>query len=200
MLSSRQKLSPLVFEKGAAGDAARKEFGDFYTQIMKPEWFTLNIHLGYLYDRSPIICPDGTPTPNDPPMTYTPTARPGSRAPHVWLAPDVSMLDLFGREYVLLKFEPSLDVSPLAKTAKRRKVPFKVVEITDRAIRDAYLDSLILVRPDGFVCWRSDRLPDDPSGLIDIVRGESFRAPIEKTASGEIRTARALSAAAWSAL
>jgi len=99
-----------------------------------------------------------------------------------------------------LKFEPSLDVSPLAKAAKRRKVPFKVVEITDRAIRDAYLDSLILVRPDGFVCWRSDWLPDDPSGLIDIVRGESFRAPIEKTVSGENRTARALSAAAWSAL
>ncbi len=200
MLSSRQKLSPLVFEKGAAGDVARKEFGEFYTQIMKHEWFTLNIHLGYLYDRSPIICPDGTPTPNDPPMTYLPTARPGSRAPHVWLAPDVSTLDLFGREYVLLKLDPSLDVSPLAEAAKRCKVPFKVVEITDRAIRDAYLDSLILVRPDGFVCWRSDRLPDDPSGLIDIVRGESFRAPIEKTASGENRTARALSAAAWSAL
>jgi 2-polyprenyl-6-methoxyphenol hydroxylase-like FAD-dependent oxidoreductase len=200
MLSSRQKLSPLVFEKGVAGDAARKEFGDFYTQIMKPEWFTLNIHLGYLYDQSPIICPDGTPTPNDPPMTYTPTARPGSRAPHVWLAADVSTLDMFGREYVLLKLEPSLDVSPLAEAAKRRKVPFKVVEITHRAVRDAYIDSLVLVRPDGFVCWRSNRPPDDPMGLIDIVRGESFGASVEETASDENRTARALSVRAQSAL
>ena len=190
MLSSRQKLSPLVFEKGAAGDAARKEFGDYYTQIMKPEWFTLNIHLGYLYDRSPIICPDGTPAPNDPPMTYIPTARPGSRAPHAWLAPDFSTLDLFGREYVLLKFEPSLDVSPLVKAANRRNVPFKVVEITDSAIRGVYRQSLVMVRPDGFVCWRSDQLPDDPSGLIDVVRGESFRAPIEKMASGENGIAR----------
>jgi hypothetical protein len=127
-------------------------------------------------------------------MTYMPTARPGSRAPHIWLAPDVSTLDLFGREYVLLKLDPSLDVSLLAEAAKRRKMPFKTVELTDRAVRDAYIDSLILVRPDGFVCWRSDRLPDDPSGLIDIVRGESFSASAEKTESGENRTAQALSA------
>jgi 2-polyprenyl-6-methoxyphenol hydroxylase-like FAD-dependent oxidoreductase len=193
MLSSREKLSPMVFEKGVAGDAARKEFGDFYTQIMKHEWFTLNIHLGYLYDRSPIICPDGTPAPNDPPMTYMPTARPGSRAPHVWLAPDVSTLDMFGREYVLLKLEPSLDVSPLVEAARRRQVPFKVVEITDRAVRDAYLDNLILVRPDGFVCWRSDRLPDDPTGLIDIVRGESPRLSVQKSMAGQNHSTEAIS-------
>jgi hypothetical protein len=48
-----------------------------------------------------------------------------------------------------------------------------VVEISDRAIRDACIDSLIPVRPNGIVCWRSDRLPDDPSGLIALC-GEKF--------------------------
>jgi 2-polyprenyl-6-methoxyphenol hydroxylase-like FAD-dependent oxidoreductase len=177
MLSSREKLSALVFEKGEAGDAARREFGDFYTGIMKHEWFTLNIHLGYLYDGSPIICPDGTPAPNDPPMTYHQTARPGSRAPHVWLKSGISTLDLFGREYVLLKFDPSLDVRPLTEAAGQRKMPFKVVEIADdEATRCAYVNALVLVRPDGFVCWRSDRLSDDAVGLLDIVRGENHFA------------------------
>jgi 2-polyprenyl-6-methoxyphenol hydroxylase-like FAD-dependent oxidoreductase len=198
MLSSRQKLSPLVFEKGAAGDVARKEFGDLYTQIMKHEWFTLSIHLGYLYDRSPIICPDGTPAPTDPPMTYTQTARPGSRAPHVWLAPNVSTLDLFGREYILLKLAPSPDVSPLIKAAKQHRVPFRVVETTDQAVKDAYIAKLVLVRPDGFVCWRSDSLPDDPVALINLVRGEKFRGSVD--AGGESRSARPRSIGVQSAV
>jgi 2-polyprenyl-6-methoxyphenol hydroxylase-like FAD-dependent oxidoreductase len=191
MLSSQQKLSPLTFGEGAAADAARKEFGDFYTQIMKHEWFTLNIHLGYRYDHSPVIHPDGTPTPNDPPMTYAQTARPGSRAPHVWLSPDVSTLDLFGREYVLLTMDPSKDVRPLAEAAKRRNVPFKIVEIADRAVKDAYVNSLVLVRPDGFVCWRSDQLPNDPIGLIDVIRGESRGVSVEKGRTSQDRSTEA---------
>lgn len=174
MLSSREKLSPLVFEKGPGGDAARKEFGEFYTAIMKHEWFTLNIHLGYLYDQSPIVCPDGTPPPNDPPMTYHQTARPGSRAPHLWLKSSVSTLDLFGREYVLLKFDPSIDASALAEAASQRNVPFRIEEIGDPAVRECYVNTLVLVRPDGFVCWRSDSVPDDSRALIDIVRGETW--------------------------
>jgi 2-polyprenyl-6-methoxyphenol hydroxylase-like FAD-dependent oxidoreductase len=192
MLSSQQKLSPLLFEQGTVADAARKEFGEFYTQIMKHEWFTLNIHLGYRYDHSPVICLDGTPAPNDPPMTYAQTARPGSRAPHVWLSPGVSTLDLFGREYVLLTMDPSKNVRPLAEAAKRRNVPFKIVEIADRAVKDAYMNSLVMVRPDGFVCWRSDQLPNDPISLIDVVRGESLGVPIEKSMTGQNRSTEAI--------
>lgn len=176
MLSSREKLSPLVFEKSAAGDAAREEFGDFYTAIMKHEWFTLSIHLGYLYDQSPIVCPDGTPAPNDPPMAYTQTARPGSRAPHIWLKPGVSTLDLFGRGYVLLRFDPSADVAPIDDAARKRSVPLEVIDVADDAAREVYVNSLVLVRPDGFVGWRADQLPDDAIGLIDIVRGEYFHS------------------------
>ncbi len=172
MLSPRLKLSPLIFEKSASGDVARKEFGDAYTEMMKREWFTLHIHLGYRYEHSPIICPDGTPPPNDPAMTYTQTARPGSRAPHVWLSSDRSTLDLFGREFVLLKLNNKLDVSSFMKAAERRNVPFKVVELTDPSVRDVYVNDLVLVRPDGFVCWRSDQIPADPLVIIETVRGE----------------------------
>jgi 2-polyprenyl-6-methoxyphenol hydroxylase-like FAD-dependent oxidoreductase len=172
MLSPRLKLSSTVFENGAAGDAARKEFGDAYTEMMKREWFTLHIHLGYIYEDSPIIWPDGTPAPDDPVMTYTQTARPGSRAPHVWLSSDRSTLDLFGREFVLLKFDTRLHVSPFVQAAEQRNVPFKVVELQRPEVKSCYGSNLVLVRPDGFVCWRSDKVPANPLGVIDRIRGE----------------------------
>jgi hypothetical protein len=194
MLSPRVKLSSTVFENGVAGDAARKEFGDAYTEVMKREWFTLHIHLGYIYEDSPIIWPDGTPAPNDPVMTYTQTARPGSRAPHVWLSSDRSTLDLFGREFVLLKLDTRLHVSPFERAAEQRNVPLKVIELQSPEVKNAYGNNLVLVRPDGFVCWRSDKVPANPLGVIDRVRGEvtaqvgknaNLLEQIRETARGE---------------
>ena len=48
-------------------------------------------------------------------MTYTQTARPGSRAPHAWLSPGRSTLDLFGRSFVLLRFDAAVDVTVLVR-------------------------------------------------------------------------------------
>jgi hypothetical protein len=150
--------------------------------MMKREWFTLHIHLGYIYEDSPIIWPDGTPAPDDPITTYTQTARPGSRAPHVWLSSDRSTLDLFGREFVLLKFDTRLHVSPFVQAAEQRNVPFKVVELQRPEVKSCYGSKLVLVRPDGFVCWRSDKVPANPLGVIDRVRGEVI-AQVRKNAS-----------------
>jgi 2-polyprenyl-6-methoxyphenol hydroxylase-like FAD-dependent oxidoreductase len=171
MISPRERLSPLVFQAGPEGDAARKEFGDAYTQMMKREWYTLPIHLGYRYDGSPIGCPDGTEPPDDPPMVYTQTARPGSRAPHVWLSDGRSTLDLFGRGFVLLRFDARTKTAALEDAARRRGLPLGVVDLDHAAARRLYVNRLVLVRPDGFVAWRGDELPPDPAALIDRVRG-----------------------------
>jgi hypothetical protein len=149
--------------------------------MMKREWFTLHIHLGYIYEDSPIIWPDGTPAPDDPVTTYTQTARPGSRAPHVWLSSDRSTLDLFGREFVLLKLDTRLHVSPFVRAAEQRNVPLKVVELKRPEVKSRYGGKLVLVRPDGFVCWRSDKVPANPLGIIDRVRGEVI-AQVRKNA------------------
>lgn len=171
MLSPRAQLSAAVFEPGSKGDLARKEFGDAYTAMMKREWFTLHIHLGYRYEASPVIVPDGTPPPNDPVMSYTQIARPGSRAPHAWLAPGKSTLDLFGRGFALLRFDAAVNVEPIAQAARSRGVPLAVVDISDRKIADLYDGTLVLVRPDGFVAWRAAEVPSDPEQIIDVVSG-----------------------------
>ena len=48
-------------QPGAANDAARKEYGDWFAAIMRHEWFANGVMLGYRYDDSPIVWPDGTP-------------------------------------------------------------------------------------------------------------------------------------------
>jgi hypothetical protein len=98
MLSPRDLVPPReIFERGAAGDAARVEFGRTYTEVMRREWHTNGIHLGYRYEGSPVIVPDGTPEPEDSSSDYVQTARPGHRAPHVRLGAGRSTLDCFGK-------------------------------------------------------------------------------------------------------
>jgi hypothetical protein len=105
-------------------------------------------------------------------MHYIPTARPGSRAPHVWLEDGRSTLDLFGRGFVLLCLDGDRDgAQHLLAAATDKNVPLDVVALSDPRIAEAYERGLVLVRPDGHVAWRGDRIDIDPSRLIDIVRG-----------------------------
>ncbi len=77
MLSTRERLpGPEIFQPGAANDAARKEYGDWFAAIMRHEWFANGVMMGYRYDNSPIVWPDGTPAPPDQSHPYIQTARP----------------------------------------------------------------------------------------------------------------------------
>lgn len=171
MLTPRESLSQTVFEPGPDGDRARQIFGNAYTQMMKREWYTIGVHLGFRYEGSSIVVPDGTPEPEDTFNTYVQTARPGHRAPHVWLEPDRSTLDLFGRGFVLVRFDQALAVDELRGAARQAGVPLSVADIDDERARALYERKLVLVRPDGHVAWRADDLPEDVRALIDIVRG-----------------------------
>lgn len=174
MLSPRiLRPDPAVFDQDNPQiDAARKEYGARYTEMMRREWFSIGIHLGYVYEGSAAIVPDGTPKPPDEVSSYTPTARPGSRAPHVWLAEGKSILDLYGKGFVLLRFGAGApDAAELLAAARGAGLPLEVVDVEDAAAAALYERRLVLVRPDGQVAWRADALPQDPAQLIDSVRG-----------------------------
>lgn len=175
MLAPRVHRPPKeIFEPGSAGDGARQEFGRNYTEMMRREWFTLGIHLGYFYEGSSILVPDGTPPPPDEVSTYVQTSRPGSRAPHVWLSEGKSTLDLFGRGLVLLRFgarPPAVD--KLLEAAKLRGVPLSIADIDHDEAGRIYERRLVMVRPDGHTAWRGDAQPADALRVIDVVRGAS---------------------------
>jgi 2-polyprenyl-6-methoxyphenol hydroxylase-like FAD-dependent oxidoreductase len=164
--------NPQLLDDTEEGAAVRARLGEEFSAGMRNEWFTLGIHLGYRYDPSPICWPDDTPPPPYDTSHYVATSRAGSRAPHVWLADGRSMLDLFGRGFVLLKLGVnSCDVSRLIDAAYRVGLPLELVEIDEPDVIAAYEARLVLVRPDGHVAWRGDQPPEDPNLLIDCVRG-----------------------------
>ena len=128
---SRAACRPARRPRRRARRRARR-VGREFTETMRREWFTLGIHLGYRYEGSPICWPDGTAAPPDDPQTYVPTARPGHRAPHVWLADGRSTLDLFGRGFVLLGFgADAAEAAPLLDAARAARVPMAFVAIDE---------------------------------------------------------------------
>ena len=161
-----------LLDDTAEGAATRQKVGAEFSELMRREWFTLGIHLGYRYENSPICWPDGTPAPPDEARSYEQTARPGHRAPHVWLADGRSTLDLFGRGFTLLGFGASAaEAAPLVEAARACGVPIEFVPLNEPNVAGLYGRKFVLVRPDGHVAWRDDRMPDDPKRIIDVVRG-----------------------------
>ncbi len=162
----------LLFADTQEGAKVRARVGHDFSEAMRHEWYTVGIHLGYRYDDSPICWSDGTNPPPLEAMTYTQTARPGARAPHVWLKDGRSTLDLFGRGFVLLRIgaaAPAADT--LLAAASRAGVPMTEVTLDEPEVARAYERRLVLVRPDGHVAWRDDEPPADASRLIDCIRG-----------------------------
>jgi 2-polyprenyl-6-methoxyphenol hydroxylase-like FAD-dependent oxidoreductase len=170
MLSPRP--GPTILDATPEGARARAALGREFSALMRHEWFTLGMHLGYRYEDSPICWADGTgPTPDEP-GTYVPTARPGSRAPHAWLRDGRSTLDLFGRGFTLMGLgADASEAAPLIEAAARRRVPLTFVRLDEPAVLTLYERRLVLVRPDGHVAWRDDCAPTDPLAVMDRIRG-----------------------------
>jgi hypothetical protein len=166
-----------IYSPTHAGDAARHAIGARLVEENEKSWHPIGVHLGYVYHPSPIVVPDGTPVPPDDTVGYEPTAFPGARAPHVWLGPNQSILDLFGNGFVLLKFD-DIESAPLEQAAGKRGVPLTVHRVRSPEAAKIYACKLALVRPDGHVAWRGNSLPQAPLALIDIVRGAGQRVAV----------------------
>jgi 2-polyprenyl-6-methoxyphenol hydroxylase-like FAD-dependent oxidoreductase len=163
----------LVLDDTPEGEAQRRAVGEQMNAMLAQEWHSVGVAMGYRYDTSPIVVPDGTqPTPDDP-SVYVQTARPGHRAPHAWLPDGRSTIDLFGDGFTLLCLGSPGDTGPLEAAAADRGVPLRVITVDDPAIARLYERRLVLVRPDGMVAWRADSLPDDASALVATVSGNA---------------------------
>src|ERR1700739_3875502 len=117
-------------QDGPNGAAARERAGQVLITALASEWHSPGTALGYRYEGSPVIVPDGTPEPADDPVEYIPTTRPGHRAPHVTLADGQSMMSLFGRCFVLVRVDANeLDTRPFEAGAGAAGVPLKVEDV-----------------------------------------------------------------------
>jgi 2-polyprenyl-6-methoxyphenol hydroxylase-like FAD-dependent oxidoreductase len=159
-----------------AGREARAEAARVL-ETQRQSYSSLGVQLGVRYEGSPIIWPDGTPAPEDVYDRYVPTARPGGRAPHLWLSQTQSLFDVLGPGFTLLRMggrAPS--AAPLVAAARQRGIPLTVVDIQLPEARDLYQSDLALIRPDQHVAWRGDELPD-AGELLTRVTGAEPSAP-----------------------
>ncbi|MGI8551577.1 MAG: FAD-dependent monooxygenase [Dehalococcoidia bacterium] len=149
---------------------------------------------GAVYDSAAVI-PDGTPLPvvANAVTDYLPVARPGSRAPHVWLQRGeerLSTLDLFGDAFVLLVGRLGSGWQAAGREVARvLVVPLQAYTVgmgsdladPDGSWRDVYdieEDGAVLVRPDGHVAWRCrSNLPNPAAELHRALTGILGRMP-----------------------
>jgi putative polyketide hydroxylase len=135
--------------------------------------------------QSMAVMSDGTPPVEvvDPVTEYVPSARPGSRAPHVWLrrgGEQLSTVDLFGPHFVLLAGRDGGAWRQAAHQIGPSWPPLIDFAIgkegdlidPDGNWHEAYgveTDGAVLVRPDGYVAWRSRSGTPEPAEVLRAV-------------------------------
>ncbi|GAA5161204.1 FAD-dependent oxidoreductase [Pseudonocardia eucalypti] len=164
----RRELSPSIMLDNADGAAARSSLAaQLESGGVRREFDAPDIHFGYRY-RSTLIVDD--PTEKDT-ETWSTSALPGGRAPHVWIHPGMSTLDLFGRGFVLLSFQSSPNTERLQQAFAEYQIPLAICEIDQADVAQNYGRPHVVVRPDGHVAWRGTDLPVNPETLANRVRG-----------------------------
>ncbi|KAK3113058.1 hypothetical protein LTR53_010015 [Teratosphaeriaceae sp. CCFEE 6253] len=118
------------------------------------------IEMGYRLIGSPVICDEGdTAEPHWSPRVYTPSTRPGNRAPHVLLeSSGASVFDQLGAQYTVVDFsETGLLSQRLVQLGRLKGLPIERTHLPDDGnARKVWERDVVLIRPDHFVAWRND--------------------------------------------
>jgi len=176
--AERQPLADLTARTSLANALSMGRTAKQATVVVaRPEFLNeQGLIFGQTYDSAAVI-PDGTSiTPLAERITeYVPVARPGCRAPHLWLerkGERISTIDLFGHGFVLLAGPAGEDWLQAA-----RGLPIAAHRIGGDLIDPEggfcvlygiEPDGAVLVRPDGYVAWRRRNGPAEP---LDRVLG-----------------------------
>jgi 2-polyprenyl-6-methoxyphenol hydroxylase-like FAD-dependent oxidoreductase len=147
--------APELEDDSAAGRQARAAASDYLNGHVRREFNIPGITFGGRYDGSPIIVRDGSTPPPDQPNVYEPTACPGGRPPHAWLADGRSLYDSFNFEWTLLALGPAEpDAGGFERAAQQVGLDLKVVRHPAPELAALYEAPLVLIRPDQIVAWR----------------------------------------------
>jgi 2-polyprenyl-6-methoxyphenol hydroxylase-like FAD-dependent oxidoreductase len=148
---------------------------------MQPVAPDLDVELGYGYN-SAVIIPDGAPAPlhQSPRESH---GMPGTRAPHAWVELNgerLSTIDLFGRNFVLLvgtAGEAWHDAARAVSSSTRlhldvERLGTRLLD-TSGTVAEAFgitAEGASLIRPDGFVAWRSPAAGPAPECAAILAR------------------------------
>jgi 2-polyprenyl-6-methoxyphenol hydroxylase-like FAD-dependent oxidoreductase len=152
---------PELEAEGPQGEAARREAAAHLQAHVRLEFNIPGVTFGGRYDASPLVVPDGTAPPPDTANSYVPTACPGGRPPHAWLADGRSLYDSFHAEWTLLALGPQPPATEaFVQAARALALDLRVVHHAEPSLRDLYEAPLALIRPDQVVAWRGQAARD----------------------------------------
>ncbi|SEP94699.1 2-polyprenyl-6-methoxyphenol hydroxylase [Virgibacillus subterraneus] len=141
-----------------------------------------NVVFGYRYQNGCLIHETGQTNQEVFEDVNNPTVRPGGRAPHLNLENNgqiVSTIDLFLDQWVVLtgvdgeKWENAIQQSKWAKQVRCYRIgqngELKDYSNSFRKKYDVGMEGAVLIRPDGFIAWRSKEMTEHPNELIHEV-------------------------------
>lgn len=152
----------------------------------------LNIECGYVYHSSAVV-PEVGEHPGAHMNPRESRGLPGTRAPHVYLdkaGERISTIDLVDRNFILLAGSSGKAWPEIAAAAARQLgVRVDVHVVGARGLTDVSGEFVaafgieptgaVLLRPDGFIAWRSktgaDASPQDLAGVLNSVMSRSSR-------------------------
>jgi putative polyketide hydroxylase len=181
----RRPVAAVTSARAAARSAEHSHPGYNARPSIGRQPVTLAMVLGYRYYSSAVVgAPrDGLVVPPE----FRPTAEPGTRAPHMWLARSgarLSTLDLYEQALVLLSGSDGGTWHAAGLRAARQGLPLACYQVghgpqydltpedgSDWAqLHGTDSGGAVLVRPDGFVAWRAPSSDTEPErALADVL-------------------------------
>lgn len=141
----------------------------------------LAVTVGYQYCSEAILDESATPHRMD---IVDLNGRPGTRAPHFWgmyKGKEVSILDLFGNHFVLLTgVDNSSWAEAVYDVSSKLGINIKVYRVglsgdfiaQENVFCELYgieNEGVVLIRPDGFIGWRSEKAVVNPDVMLEEV-------------------------------
>nr|AHX24695.1 FAD-binding monooxygenase [uncultured bacterium] len=180
--AERRPAGELTVRQSAERTAARQN-----EEAGEPRLDELTVMFGYCYDSAAVLTGGRSPGPAADPRV--PSGLPGTRAADIPLLRDgtrLSTMDLFGRGFVLLTTESGgewIDAAKVyagetgielsASTVGPAGSGADLVDVGGR-LPDVYGiqgEEAVLIRPDGFVCWRGSAGEGGPAEQLATVFG-----------------------------
>lgn len=194
---TRDEALATLADLAAPGEASakRREAMTAGLDLMNYQYNCHGVELGQRY-RSDAVADDGTAFPafeRDPELYYHPTTHPGAYLPHVWVergGERISTLDLArnGRFSILAGIggETWIDAAARVGATLGLAIDGHIIGLRQRiddvkgewARRREIGDTgCILVRPDGYIGWRSADLPADPATALEAALRQILDRP-----------------------
>ena len=173
----------LVHLFGPAGAADRRAMLDAL-DLMDGQFNAHGVEMTRRYSSSAVIADAEPATDPDPDseLHHRPSTRAGRTIPHVWLTRGearISTLDVcaYDRFTLVVGAGGAAWHDAADRVASELDVDIDAVTVSlGHDVSDAYGDwarrrdvgddGAVLVRPDRIIAWRSDGLPDDPTGAL----------------------------------